>query len=158
MTTFRVEVVSKPGMPDAAGTHLLSQLHRFGLPSAGRVHVGALYEFSGRWSLSQAMSAANTILADPVTQQFHVFSGDRPPLNGLGAHWRVEAWFHPETAHPARHGILKAIADLGLPSPESIRLGMLYQIVGRVSQAQAERAARRLLADPASQQYRLLSC
>lgn len=158
MNTFRVEVMMKPGMTDPAGAALLDQLRRNGLPDAKQAHVGALYEFSGRWSLSQAMSAADGLLADPVTQEFHVFSEERPPVNGVGTHWRVELWFRPEVAHPTQGPIFKAIADLGLPGPETMRLGTLYKILGRISHAQAERAVKRLLANLAIQQYSLTSC
>ena len=147
--SFRVEVSGKPGFPDATGTALLKQIQTLGIQAAAEARVGTLYEITGPFSLSQIQAAAHFLLSDPITQESHC-NGQRPPSAAAspGSCWRIEVWLKPSVTDPVEDSVRKALADLGLPTPDSVRSGTVYRLVGRLNESQAAKIAHRLLVHP----------
>ncbi len=69
--------------------------------------------------------------------------------------YRVEIFGKPGFSDPAGTELLAQSASVGLSGAAEIRAGRIYEIVGRLSPAQVEQAARELLADPVTQDYRI---
>ena len=151
--TYRVEVTPKTGFSDPAGASVLAQLPTLGVQTATEVRVGTLYEIAGPLSLSQLHSAAQGLLADPITQDFIVSADAHRPNGASAPYWRIEVWLKRSVTDPAGESVRKAVTDLGLPAPERVRCGTVYRIFGRVHQAQAEKIAVKLLANPVVHQY-----
>ncbi|MDE2293587.1 MAG: phosphoribosylformylglycinamidine synthase subunit PurS [Elusimicrobia bacterium] len=143
---FLIEVGTKAGMPDAAGDALTAQLPLAGVSGVRETRVLSLYELRGKLTASQVSQVARDLLADPVTQEYRV-ERSAPPLP-LGPHWRLEVWLKASMTDPVGESVRKAVRDLGLPEPASVRTGTAYLLFGRLAKAQAERALERLLANP----------
>ena len=156
-STHRVEVFSKPGFSDPAGSAILAQLPSLGISGVTDVKVGALYEFRGPISPNQMASIAKDLLADPITQDF-ALNGQRPQGVFWGPHWRIEVWLKPNVSDPVESSLIKAVGDLGLASPESARQGAVYKFWGRLHPVQAEKIATKLLANPVVHRTVIESC
>lgn len=149
--SYRIEVSGKPAFADPAGAAVLAQIHALGLSCVTEVRVGPVYEVAAAWTLSEAAAAAQGLLADPITQEFRL--NGNPPGVPAPAHWRIEVWLKPSVTDPTEGSVRKAVTDLGLPPPERVRCGTAYRLLGRLLQAQAERIAAGLLANPVIHQF-----
>jgi len=143
-----VEVASKLGVNEAPGQSLLDQMRSIGVAGAREVRVSSLYEISGRLSPAQVDLLGRTVLCDPITQEFRLDMSASSPAFLIGPHWRVEVWLKPQVADPVGESVSKALKDMGLPEPESVRTGTAYQIVGRITQNQIDKVVNNLLAHP----------
>ena len=156
-STFRVEVAGKPGYGGSAGAHVAAQFALLGLTAPSDVRVCPIYELTGRFTPRDLEQAAKELLADPITQEYRVGDGAISPAFLLPPHWRVEVWLKPSVSDPVESSVRKALLDLGLPAPERVRCGMVYKVVGRLSAAQIERAARKILSNPVIHRYVITS-
>ena len=152
-SSFRVEVAGKPGYEGAAGAQVAAQFAHLGMALPAEVRVCPIYEFTGRLTPREVEQAAKDLLADPVTQEFRVGESGMSPAFMMAPHWRVEVWLKPSVSDPHESSVRKALKDLGLPAPERVRCGTVYKIVGRLSAAQVERAARKILSNPVIHRY-----
>lgn len=143
-----IEVSPKYGNPDPAGAALLSQVQLLGIAACRDLRVSSLYEIAGRYTQAQLHQIARDLLTDPVTQEYRLDGSASSPAFLLGPHWRIEVWPKPSVTDPAAESVLKAVCDLGLSAPESVRTGSAYRLLGRLAPAQAERVATKLLANP----------
>ena len=148
LPTFHVEVSPKFGSADAPGQSLLGQIPLLGIAGCREVRVSSLYEISGRLTSAQVHQLSRDLLSDPVTQEYRIDSSATSPAFLLGPHWRIEVWLKPSVTDPAGESVRKAVTDLGLPAPEGVRTGAAYRLLGRMNQAQVERIAVKLLANP----------
>lgn len=145
---FVVEVTAKYGQPDSAAAALAPQLATLGVNGGVELRISSLYEITGALSRGQVQQISRDLLTDPITQESRM---DRStPSQGFldGPHWRVEVWLKPTVTDPAGESVSKAVADLGLPRPERVRTGVAYRFLGRLSRAQVEKVAAKLLANP----------
>jgi phosphoribosylformylglycinamidine (FGAM) synthase PurS component len=154
--TFIVEVATKLGLSDGPGLGVMSQLPSVGVAGAREVRVSALYAVTGRYSLSQMEHISRGLLCDPITQEYRLDHSTPSTAFLVGPHWRVEVWLKPQVTDPVGETVRKAVGDLGLPVPESVRTGTAYQIVGRIHQAQVDRIARKLLGNPLIHQVKVV--
>jgi len=145
--THLVEVRLRPEFVDAEGASALSLLMAQGMPSLKEARVSRLYEIKGPITANQVLQAAKDLLCDPVTQEHRVVAPTAPPLNGMNF-WRVEVWLKPTVSDPVGETVRDAIADMGLPRPDSVRCALVYRLAGRTSKPQLERAVARTLANP----------
>jgi phosphoribosylformylglycinamidine (FGAM) synthase PurS component len=150
--SYAVEVRLKHDYPDAEGANALSLLSSVGLSAAKDVRVARVYQMRGALNLAHAQQAARELLCDPVTQEFKMITPAGAVLNGM-THWRVEVWLKTSVSDPVGDSVREAMADLGLPSPESVRMGLVYQIAGKCGRNQLEKAVGRVLANPVIHQF-----
>ncbi|MBI3507645.1 MAG: phosphoribosylformylglycinamidine synthase subunit PurS [Proteobacteria bacterium] len=156
VTAYRIEVALKHGFQDPAGASVLAQLPLLGVSTVNEVSVGHLYEIASAMSLAQAHQAAQGLLADPITQDFFV-NNERRTNGASGPHWRIEVWLKASVSDPVGDSVRKALRDMGLPAAERVRCGTVYRLKGRLSQAQADKVAVRLLANPVVHQFSVTS-
>ena len=148
LPAYVVEVAPKLGFGDPPGLTLFHQLSSVGVSGIREVRVGALYEIRGRLSPSQMHHLCRELLCDPITQDYRIDTSTASTAFLIGPHWRVEVWLKPQVTDPVGETVRKAVADLGLPEPESVRAGTAYQLLGRIARPQADRIVRSLLANP----------
>ncbi len=146
-STYSVEVRLKPDFTDAEGAAALALLSGAGLAAAKEVRASRLYQLRGSVNLGHVQQAARDLLCDPVTQEFRVLSSASAVLNGM-SHWRVEVWLKPSVSDPVGDSVKDAMSDLGLPAPDSVRVGTAYLIGAKCGRTQLEKAVARALANP----------
>ncbi|HAH07330.1 MAG TPA: hypothetical protein DCM05_12555 [Elusimicrobia bacterium] len=147
LLTHVVEVASKLGFNDAPGQALLGLLPSVGVCGAREVRVSSLYEISGKLSSSQIDQLGRNLLCDPITQEYRLDLSASSAAFLIGPHWRVEVWPKPQVTDPVGDSVRKAIKDMGLPEPETVRTGTAYQITGRINQNQVEKITAKLLSN-----------
>jgi len=145
---YRVEIATKFGMVDAAGAALMDQLPLLGVHGVREIRVSSLYEIRGPLSPNQIGQLSRELLSDPITQEFRADSSTPSPAFLVGPHWRVEVWLKPTVTDPVGESVCKAIRDLGLPSPERVRTGTAYRLLGRLPKNQMDRLLGGLLSNP----------
>jgi phosphoribosylformylglycinamidine (FGAM) synthase PurS component len=154
---YRVEVFNKPGFSDASGAAVIAQLPSLGIQSVTDVKVAPIYDIRGHYSLGQMITIAKELLADPITQDFAIYS-QWPTGTFWGPHWRIEVWLKSTVSDPVESSLHKAIQDLGLSDSESARMGTVYKLWGRLYPCQAEKIATKLLANPVVHRCTVESC
>lgn len=147
ISTHSIEVRLKPDFADAEGAAALGLLTGLGMNAAKDVRVRRIYELRGQLNQGHINQIARELLCDPVTQEFKVLAPAGVVLNGMN-HWRVEVWLKPGVTDPVGDTVRKTIADMGIPMPESVRVGMAYHITGKCPKAALEKAVSRSLANP----------
>lgn len=68
--------------------------------------------------------------------------------------WRIEIFNQPLVVDAVGDGIRGDISDLGISAVDSVRYLRLYKLKGNLTEAEANRIASELLADPVTQTYR----
>ena len=145
--TYMVEVKLRPDFLDAEGQAALSLLQGLGLNTARDCRASRLYELRGGLNSAHAQQIARELLCDPVTQEFRLASShETPVLNGM-THWRVEVWLKASVTDPIGDTVRSAIAEMGLPELETVRVGTAYLISGRCHRNQLEKIVGRGLAN-----------
>ena len=117
------------------------------MPSLREARVSRVYEVKGPISAGQVLQATKDLLCDAVTQEYRVLAPVNPPANGMNF-WRVEVWLKPTVTDPVGETVRDAIADMGLPRPDSVRCAMVYRLCGRSNKPQLEKAVSKCLANP----------
>lgn len=144
--SYQVEVKLRPEFPDAAGAEALALLQEAGLNTAKAVRVSQIYEIKGPLNNGHVQQAARELLSDNVTQEFRL-AANVPVLNGMN-YWRVEVWLKSTVSDPVGETVRQAIAEMGLPTPQSVRRGLAYHISGKCGRNHLEKAVSRCLANP----------
>jgi len=147
VNTHLVEVRLRPEFADAEGASALGLLHGQGLSSLKEVRVSRLYELKGPISSNQVQQAAKDLLCDGVTQEYRILAPVQAPLNGMNF-WRVEVWLKHTVTDPVGETVKTAIAEMGLPCPETVRCAQVYRLAGRCAKPQLERAVSKTVANP----------
>ncbi|MBI3553241.1 MAG: phosphoribosylformylglycinamidine synthase subunit PurS [Elusimicrobia bacterium] len=146
-SSYQVEIKLRPDYTDAEGQGALGLLHSLGVNTAREVRASRLYELRGALTSAQVQQAARELLCDPVTQEFRMFNGHTPVLNGMN-HWRIEVWLKPSVTDPVGDTVRAALEEMGLAAAESVRVGTAYHVTGKCGRNQLEKAVARSLANP----------
>ena len=145
-SAYTVEVKLRPDFVDAEGQSALALLQGLGLNTARDCRTSKLYELRGGLNSAHAQQIARDLLCDPVTQEFRLGAGQEAASNGM-THWRVEVWLKSSVTDPVGDTVRSAIGEMGLPTPETVRVGTAYFIAGKCGRAQLEKAVARGLAN-----------
>jgi phosphoribosylformylglycinamidine (FGAM) synthase PurS component len=145
--SYQVEVRLKAEFTDADGLSALCLLQGLGLNTARELRTSHLYEIRGPLTAAQVQQVARELLCDAVTQEFKLLAPAAPMSNGMN-HWRVEVWLKPSVTDPVGETVRSALLEMGYPSPETVRAGTAYHIVGKCPKGQLEKIVPRCLANP----------
>jgi len=145
--THLIEVRLRPEHFDAEGASALALLQAQGLMALKEARVSRVFEIKGPLSANQVLQAAKDLLCDAVTQEHRVLAPTPAPMNGMNS-WRVEVWLKPTVTDPVGETVREAIAEMGLPRPDSVRCALVYRLVGRTTKLQLEKAVSKSLANP----------
>lgn len=144
---YTVEVKLRQDYVDAEGQAALSLLQGLGLNTARDCRTTRLYELRGGLNSAHAQQIGRDLLCDPVTQEYKLLAASSSVANGMNA-WRVEVWLKSSVSDPVGDTVRSAIAEMGLPQPETVRVGTAYLIAGKCHRSQLEKAVTRGLANP----------
>ena len=145
--SYTVEVKLRADYADAEGQSALALLQGLGLNTARDCRASRLYELRGPINSGHAQQIGRDLLCDPVTQEFRLTGSAESVLNGMN-HWRVEVWLKSSVTDPVGDTVRSAIAEMGLPKPDSVRVGPAYLISGKCGRNQLEKLVARGLANP----------
>ncbi|MCU0726334.1 MAG: phosphoribosylformylglycinamidine synthase subunit PurL [Planctomycetes bacterium] len=138
-----VQVSAKEGFPEGAARAALSDLREAGLAGVTEVRLVQCYLLSDRLARTDAEEVAVRLLADPVTQAFHI--DGEPPGVSAAAH-SLLVLKRPGVMDSVALSLIDAIASSGKPAPE-VRTGRRWLLFGEVCPADLLSAARRVLAN-----------
>lgn len=142
----QVEVRLKPDFSDTEGTLALALLQEAGLNTARELRTSQIYEIRGPLNMGQVQQAARDLLCDCVTQEFKLVN-QTPVLNGMN-YWRIEVWLKNSVSDNVGDTVRKAIAEMGLPAPDSVRCAVAYHISGKCGRNHIEKAVQKCLVNP----------
>jgi phosphoribosylformylglycinamidine (FGAM) synthase PurS component len=116
------------------------------------VRINRLYELGGAFNLTHVQTAVRELLCDCVTQEFRIGAAAAASPNGGGL-WRAEIWLKRGRTDAVGENLGRAMRELGIPEPITVRCGLVYHISGKLGRAQVEKAVARALANPVTQDF-----
>ncbi len=144
--TNRIEISLKPDQPDARGKALARDAIDLGISGIAEIRVVSIYHFASALPHTTLEQIARRLLADPVTQDYHL--GTTPgPDTSAGSHL-IEVAYNPGVADPVGDTITKALEDMDITAAGAVATGTRYLITGDVSQAALDDICARLLVNP----------
>ncbi|MCB9141434.1 MAG: phosphoribosylformylglycinamidine synthase subunit PurL [Anaerolineales bacterium] len=147
---YRVEVSTKPGLPDARGERLLGNIS--GVDSLA---VTDLYFFKGGLDETDVMRLVHTLLYDPVVEQVRWFALDdsRAAPDQPAGGWSVEVTLLPGVTDSVAESLLAAAEVIGVAGLEQVATGQRYDLTGELSEETLRRIAASLLANEVIQTW-----
>ena len=145
--THMIEIRLRPEHSDPEGAAALALLQPHGLSALRAARVSRVYEIKGPLTANQVLQATKDLLCDAVIQDHRVLTQTTAPMNGMNF-WRVEVWLKPTVTDPVGETVRDAIADMGLPRPDSVRCALVYRLSGRTTKVQLEKSLFKCLANP----------
>lgn len=149
---WRVDVATREGLVDPTSRGAQAGLAEFGLASIRSVRAYQVYLLDGDLDRAAADRIARELLHDPISQEFTLSDGDRPPA-APPATQTILVFKRPGVMDPVEGSALKAVGDLGL-SVRRIRTGMRYVVHG-TTQASLRDAAAKVLGNEAIEEVSL---
>lgn len=143
----RIEISLKSEFNDPVAFSTAALLRATGAHSINRVKTSRIYEISGAFTIAQIHRMSRELLGDPVTEESRILPNPLPASNG-GPLWRIEIRLKPTVSDPEADTIREAIAEMGLPLPDSIRVLSIFKIDSKCPKPQIETAVSRGLANP----------
>ncbi len=144
MRQWRVEVFSRPGVPDVQGNSVLQDIRELGITSIEVVQSARVFLIEADFDQAFAERVAKELLADPVCEEYHIGRSGPPP--GLAKATLVEVHLKSGVTDPVAESVMAAIADMGAV-PAGVRTARKYVLLGDVKASQIDTIARKILAN-----------
>ncbi len=144
MRQWRVEVFSRPGVPDVQGNNVLEDIRELGITSIEVVQSARVFLIEADFDQSFAERVAKELLADPVCEEYHIGRSGPPP--GLAKATLVEVHLKSGVTDPVAESVMAAIADMGA-APAGVRTARKYVLLGDIKASQIDTVARKILAN-----------
>ena len=147
---YRVEVSTKPGLPDARGESL-----RRNIAGIQSLTVTDLYFLKGALDEAAVSRLVGTLLHDPVVEQAHWFAldADTATPNQPAGGWSVEVTLHPGVTDSVAESLLAGAALIEVEGLEQVATGQRYDLAGDLTDAAVRRIAASLLANEVIQTW-----
>ncbi len=165
---YRVEVFTRPDLPDARGESLRCQAAGLGIVGLEAIRVSDLYFLEGDLDDATVARLCDALLYDPVVEQAVIqplsesamgSSLERPeqtenalPLCGMSTH-AVEVALLPGVTDSVAESLLAGAAMIGVSGLARAATGRRYVVNGRVGLPEVRRLAEGLLANDVIQAY-----
>lgn len=146
----RIEVFVRRELKDALGEGLAHDARDLGVTGIEDIRAIQVYEIRGALSGKEVRRAAAELLADPVSQEFHV--GEYTPADARDG-WIVDVGYNPGVTDAVGASALKGLRDTGVRGAESVRTSMRYALTGKLTRREVDEVCRRLLANTVIQTY-----
>lgn len=145
---WRIEIKYKRGVFDAKGESIEKDILDFHIKGVSSVHTVQIYNIEGEISDVEIQRVACDLLSDPVTQEFRIYSYQRPynPVQKQNQHI-IEIAYNPGVMDPVEYSTLKGIKDLGIPKVSAVRTARQYILKGKISAFTIETIVQRILAN-----------
>jgi len=142
-----IEVRDKPGIFDAVGKGVLKDIKDLDIHSVEDVNFRQLYFVESNLSRQEIEKISREIIVDNIIQDYEIFdSAASFKTNSNSSHIRQVLIAHnPGVMDPVEDSTLKAIEDLGLSRPKSVRTAKRYIIKGKLSDAEFNTICEKLL-------------
>jgi phosphoribosylformylglycinamidine (FGAM) synthase PurS component len=146
---YKIVVEKKDKQYDVTGLHLVGQIELLGIHDVRSARFAyAYYLKSDQFTPSAVYDIASRLLADPVTETFHIEAIDSAPTakTPSGSHLLEIALNHGVTDATASQ-VKTAVKQMGFDC-EAVKLTRIYTLAGNVSADQLSQIARKLLFNP----------
>ncbi|MHC4481346.1 MAG: phosphoribosylformylglycinamidine synthase subunit PurS, partial [Planctomycetota bacterium] len=147
---YRIEVIHKQDCKDPAGLSALADIRDLGIDAVRDVRAVDVFLVDGAIGADQVRTLTESLLLDPVVQQYRVCGPEQEPwpwAEADGVH-SVEVKRRPGVMDPVQQSAMKGAADLGLADDiEAIRTARKYLIRGRLGRQELESIAWKALAN-----------
>jgi len=141
---WRVEVFSRPSVPDVQGNNVLEDIRELGITSIEVVQSARVFLIEADFDQSFAERVAKELLADPVCEEYHIGRSGPPP--GLAKATLVEVHLKSGVTDPVAESVMAAIADMGAV-PAGVRTARKSVLLGDIKASQIDTIARKILAN-----------
>ncbi|MEZ4518627.1 MAG: phosphoribosylformylglycinamidine synthase subunit PurS [Chloroflexota bacterium] len=152
--TICIEVVTQSDINETAETMnpLVSAGQQLGVVSLETCRISQLYYLQGEIDDTAITTLAESILADPVTESWHLHDLQSAGSTASGTHF-VEVSLLPGVTDSAATNLVRAAHELGIAGLERAATGQRYDLTGDLSSGQLELLASGLFANPVIQRY-----
>ena len=144
MRQWRVEVFSRPGVPDVQGNSVLEDIRELGITSVEAAQSARVFLIEADFDGSFAERVARELLADPVCEEYYLGRSGPPP--GLAKATLVEVHLKSGVTDPVAESVMAAIKDMGAV-PAGVRTARKYVLLGDIKASQIDTIARKILAN-----------
>ena len=157
MQTFRVAVTTAVS-PDTYGRSLTQAAHELDFTGLTACHAHRLYFLHGHLTSAAAQKLAQTLLADPVTEnytitQLPILRRAQDKITQLPNLPFVETVYHPGVTDPPAENLLRAARELGIVGLEQAATGWHFALEGDLPDTAVHQLAANLFANPVIQSY-----
>ncbi|MEM4555141.1 MAG: phosphoribosylformylglycinamidine synthase subunit PurL [Candidatus Anstonellaceae archaeon] len=151
----RIEVGIKPEFEDPVGNALLHRIKtELGISSCSAVRVICVYAIDSDLGENQLAELARKLFADPIIE---VFSVNSPLFDSTRFDFAVFVGFKPKVKDNTGDTAKEAIEDLLGRKIGSVHSAKHYLFCGKLTKAEVETIARRLLANELIQRFEVKS-
>ena len=141
--SWRIEIINKPGVFDAAGHGIKKDIADLGIKGAKSVSVIQVYTIEKGLKEKEAFLIAERLLADTVTQDYKL--NPKPGAGSAKDVTVVEVAHNPGVMDPVEESAVKAIKDLGIKTVDSIATSKKFLIKGNLTQNEIDTISQKLL-------------
>ncbi|MAT96655.1 MAG: phosphoribosylformylglycinamidine synthase [Anaerolineaceae bacterium] len=151
-TIYRIQISPKTAVNQ---TKRVQAAHQLGITSLTTIHPSRLIFLQGNLTEADATRLAHELLTDPVTETFTI---NHLPLTihkrPEAAHnLTVETTLLPGVTDPPAENLHRAAELLGVAGLERVATGQRFELTGNLSDADKQRLATELLANPVIQRF-----
>ena len=144
MRQWRVEVFSRPGVPDVQGNGVLEDIRELGITSIEAAQSARVFLIEADFDADFAERVAKELLADPVCEEYYIGRSGPPP--GLAKATLLEVHLKSGVTDPVAESVMAAIKDMGAV-PGGVRTARKYVLLGDIKMSQIDTIARKILAN-----------
>ncbi len=141
---WKIEIKDKPGVFDAAGEGVKKDILDLGISGVEEVSFAQVYFLEGSLERADVVRVCEALLADPVTQEYHLLEAGHERAAREGARV-VEVAYNPGVMDPVEESVRKGIADLGLAGADTVKTAKRYYLKGTFSEAHLKTVCEKLL-------------
>ena len=142
---WRIEIKDKSGIFDAAGDSVLKDILDCGIYSVKEVKVTQVYLISGDVVRDGAKKIACELLADPIVQDYFIYSDDHSKVPSVRGCKTIEISYNPGVMDPVEESTLKGIHDLNVGVASAVRTSKKYLIYGNPSENELDFITNKVL-------------
>jgi phosphoribosylformylglycinamidine synthase len=139
---YKIEVRDKPGIFDAVGESIKSDILDFGIQKVKDVRFIQVYTIEGDLALEQIKRICDELLTDKICQDYAI---NPPSHQTKKGQFVVEVAHNPGVMEPVEESTLKGISDLGIFGAKAVRTAKKYIISGQLSEGQLKTISEKLL-------------
>ncbi|HRL11464.1 MAG TPA: phosphoribosylformylglycinamidine synthase subunit PurL, partial [Aggregatilineales bacterium] len=145
MQVFRIEIRPKHR---TSSTRIVQSAHHLNITGVTGCFAGRLFFVAGDITAADAERLAAALLADPVTEDYHLGATPRPD----GLHL-IETTLHPGVTDPAAESLLHAAHLIGLTGVQRCATGARFEVEAdaTLTAATLTRLAEEILSNPVMQ-------
>jgi len=138
----RIELAQKEQYHDAEGKAILAGARDLGVAGLTAVHAFRVYYFLGELTPAGQELIAVKLLADAVTDDYAI---NTLLQRSRGEYWSAEVALNRGVTDMVAESARKGAIDLGLHTIEAVRTARRYELTGRLTDADKELIAQKLL-------------